>query len=440
MTPSSTKFRAFVIDDDAEIRASLCELLETVGWTVNRFALAREALKAIKADPPDALVLDVQMPGMSGLELLAELKTIAGPPVVLISAHGDIPMAVQAMQEGAYTFLEKPYDPRRLLSALTHAAEQHQLRQSAARLQGRLASLSGLDALLLGQTPLMDQLRKTIADIAQTDAAVLIKGETGVGKDLVARALHKASTRSDQPMVTLNCATLTPEKANALFFDARSDESLHQAHGGTVFLDEVAACPMDVQPMLLRLIEAGETGATGSIDVRFVSATNQDLEAALTKGDLRQDLYYRLNLIEVAVPPLRDRQEDITLLFEHFCNEYAAAHKAERPQLTQEDIAALLAFTWPGNVRQLRAVALRHVLQCQRNGPIPVSLSIDPTSDETAEPTRTLRQAVAAFEREMIGRALRETDGNMDDVAETLGIGRRTLNEKIVKLGLQNPI
>lgn len=433
------QFHAFVVDDDAEIRASLCELLETVGWRASRFSLAREALKSIKSDPPDALVLDVQMPGMSGLELLAELKAIDGPPVVLISAHGDIPMAVQAMQEGAYTFLEKPYDPRRLLSALTHAAEQRRLRQSAERLQGRLASLSGLDALILGQTEQMDHLRKTIVDVAQTDAPVLIRGETGVGKDLVATALHKASMRSEAPMITLNCATLTPERATALFFDTDADASIHKANGGTIFLDEVAACPMDVQPMLLRLIEAGDTGAADRLDIRFVSATNQDLEVALAQGQLRHDLYYRLNPIELSVPRLSDRKDDIILLFEHFCAEYAAAHNATRPHMTQDDVAAVLAFDWPGNVRQLRAVALRHVLQNIRNGPIPVSVSIDPKTEDTPETARTLRQAVAAFEREMIGRALRDTDGNMDDVAQTLGIGRRTLNEKIVKLGLQTP-
>ncbi|WP_420863398.1 sigma-54-dependent transcriptional regulator [Algirhabdus cladophorae] len=434
--PSPQDFHAFVIDDDAEIRASLCELLETVGWTVSRFALAREALKAIKSNPPDAMVLDVQMPGMSGLELLAELRAVEAPPVILISAHGDIPMAVQAMQEGAYTFLEKPYDPRRLLSALTHAAEQHRLRQSATRLQSRLASLSGLDALLLGQTQQIDMLRKTIADVAQTDVPVLIQGETGVGKDLVATALHRASTRSEVPMVTLNCATLTPDRANELFFDPSEGSLIHKAKGGTLFLDEVAACPVDVQPMLLRLIEAGDTGGHDPADVRFVSATNQNLDTALATGHMRQDLYYRLNLIEVNVPPLRDRKDDIILLFEHFCADYAAAHKAMRPHLTQDDIAALLAFEWPGNVRQLRGVALRHVLQGQRNGPLPVALSIDPSTDEAPQTPHTLRQAVAAFEREMIARALRDTDGNMDDVAQTLGIGRRTLNEKIVKLGL----
>ena len=435
MTPAS-KFHAFVIDDDAEIRASLCEFLETVGWAVSRFSLAREALKAIKSAPPDALILDVQMPGMSGLELLGELQAIDGPPVVLISAHGDIPMAVEAMQAGAYTFLEKPYDPRRLLSVLTHAAEQHRLRQSAERLQNRLAGLSGLDALLLGQTPQMDRLRKTIVDVAQTDASVLIQGETGVGKDLVARALHKASTRSDKPLMALNCATLTPERATALFFEDGPDTPIANTRGGTVFLDEIAACPKDVQPMLLRLLEAGDADPTRAPDLRFVSATNHDLRQALADGDLRQDLFYRLNLIEVTVPPLRDRKDDITLLFEHFCAEYAAAHKVDQPSLGQDDIAALLAEPWRGNVRQLRSVALRHILQNQRNGPVPVAQSIDPTLDDMAQTPRTLRRAVAASEVEMIARALQETDGGMDDVAQTLGIGRRTLNEKIVKLGL----
>ena len=422
-------FHAFVVDDDAEIRASLSELLKTVGWTVNRFSLAREALKAIKTSTPDALVLDVQMPGMSGLDLLKELQAIDGPPVVLISAHGDIPMAVEAIQAGAYTFLEKPYDPRRLLSALTHAAQQHRLRQSADRMQGRLASLSGLDALLLGRTPQMDQLRKTIVDVAQTDASVLIQGETGVGKDLVAHALHKASGRSDRPMVTLNCATLTA----TLLQENAPLSPLEQAKGGTIFLDEIAACPKDVQPMLLRLIDAGETDGS----IRFVSASNRDLSQAIAQNHLQQDLFYRLNLIELTVPPLRDRKDDITLLFEHFSAEYAAAHNANHAPLTQDDIAALLAHPWPGNVRQLRAVALRHILTSQRSGPMPVAQSIDPSSDDAVNTPRNLRQAVAAFEREMIARALRDTQGNMDDVAQTLGIGRRTLNEKIVKLGLQ---
>jgi len=232
--PSTLPFHAFVIDDDAEIRAALTELLETMGWTVSRFSLAREALKAVKSKTPDALVLDVQMPGMSGLEMLRELDQTNAPPVVLISAHGDIPMAVEAMQAGAYTFLEKPYDPRRLLAALTHAAEQHRLRQNTHRLQQRLASLTGLDAMVLGQSALTLNLRQNIIDVAQTDAAVLITGPTGAGKDLVARAIHQASQRSEQNFVTLNCATLTPERVDEMIFAPQNAEVLKKAAGGTL--------------------------------------------------------------------------------------------------------------------------------------------------------------------------------------------------------------
>ncbi|SLN10476.1 C4-dicarboxylate transport transcriptional regulatory protein DctD [Pseudoruegeria aquimaris] len=439
MTPQSLK--ALVVDDDRNMRESLVELLESAGWQAEGLASARQVGEALERLRPDAIVSDVRMPGMSGLELLESLSGTEAPPMILISAHGDIPMAVEAIQAGAYTFLEKPFDPRRLLTALSHAAEQHRLRLGTARLKARLARLSGLDRILLGRTPAMTALREMVQDLAETPTTVLLHGETGTGKDLVAHALHDLSPRSDAPFMALSCATLPAEHfESTLFGHGGQPGLLARAHGGTLFLDEIAACPPDVQSKLLRVIETREFHALDDptprrVDFRLLSATNEDLEAAVAAGRFRGDLLYRINTVVLSLPALRERADDIPLLFAHFTGLCAALYESAQPELTPSDIAALLAHDWPGNVRELRNVAERFVLARRR---AETSLSDVISAQGAPQPAapNTLREAVAAFEREMIAKALKAHGGRMDEVAEALGIGRRTLNEKIVKLGL----
>ncbi|WP_420010472.1 sigma-54-dependent transcriptional regulator [Tateyamaria sp.] len=305
--------RVLIIDDDRLMRNSLVDLIEASGWVAKALARATDASRWIAQFQPDVILSDVRMPEMSGLELLQSLQS--APPVVLISAHGDIPTAVAAMNHGAYSFVEKPYDPKRLLLILSHAADQHQMRQSNRRLKERLQQLSGLDRVLLGQTPDMHRLRDTIAMVAGGQASVLVQGETGTGKDLVARAVHDLSGRCDGPFIAVNAAQVGAENLPHV---ARS------ATSGTLFLDEICACPADLQPVLLRLIDAGDVleagqGAPERVDLRIVAATNEDPQAAVASGRLRQDLMFRLSGFSLALSPLRARPDDVTLLAMRFC-------------------------------------------------------------------------------------------------------------------------
>lgn len=423
-----TRFRVLIIDDDRMMRQSLVDLVEAAGWTAKALARATDAERWIAQFQPDVILSDLRMPDMSGLELLQSLDT--GPPVILISAHGDIPMAVEAMNHGAYSFVEKPYEPKRLLQILDHAADQHTMRKGNRRLRERLQQLSGLDRVLLGETPEMHRLREIIAAVADSEASVLIHGETGTGKDLVARALHDVSAHCDGPFVAVNAAQFGPDQLPLI---ART------AVGGTLFLDEICACPADVQPTLLRLIEAKEIlipgeGRPEKIDLRVLSATNEDVEAAVAEGRLRRDLLYRLDTFGVRLPPLRARLDDIALLMLRFLSEFASLYGTTVPELNDADVARLMVHDWPGNVRELRNVAERRILLARTGGGGMAEAMSGAGGDDSIRPG--LRDAVAAFERQMIGRAIQVHEGRMEDVADALGIGRRTLNEKIVKLGL----
>jgi len=435
-----SKLRAIVIDDDADMRASLQDLLHAAGWECTCLSRAQDLAMAEAKQAPHVVLSDVRMPGMAGTDLL-EGRGQDAAPIVLISAHGDIPMAVGAMQRGAYSFLEKPYEPRRLLNILTHAAEQFSLRRDATRLKARLANLSGLDRLLIGDSEATERLREDVLDLSQTTASVLILGETGTGKELVARALHDLSDRAGGPFVVVNCAAIATTRVDtALFGEAAGARGLIAgADGGTLFLDEIGACPVATQLKLLRAIETREVHPIGAdtpvtVNCRVLTATNDDLEQAVLDGRFREDLLYRLNTFVVSVPPLRGRFDDILLLFQHFLGEASRTMEAVPPDVTAEDLTALLAHEWPGNVRELRHVAERRVLAARRGrGSVAEAIRRDEVAEEVPD---TLREAVATFERQLIGKAIATHQGRMDAVAEALGIGRRTLNEKIVKLGL----
>lgn len=439
--PSGPIASILIVDDDRSMRESLMDLLEATGWRAEAVSRATHVETRLREFQPDVILSDVRMPGMSGLELLATLDPDLSPPLVLISAHGDIPMAVSAIQNGAYSFVEKPYEPRRLLTILRHAADQHRMKQTTDRLKARLLRLSGLDRLLLGQTPDILRLREDVLDLSETDAAVLIQGETGTGKELVARALHDLGPHAEGPFLALNCATLSPEtfEAEMLGRHEGHDGMLLAADGGTLFLDEICSCPMAVQAKLLRVIENKQIlplGASAPIPLQFriLSATNEDPQIAVQQGRFRQDLLFRVNTMVLPLPTLRQRRDDLTLLMTHFLDAFARVYETTAPALTPEDISALLAHDWPGNVRELRNVAERRVLAARRGaGSMVQALRTDVLTSDVPD---TLRAAVAAFERELIAKAIQAHQGRMDAVAEALGIGRRTLNEKIVKLGL----
>ena len=430
-----------IVDDDKAMRESLIELLEAAGWQAHALSRATAVADQLAQSVPDVILSDVRMPGMSGLELLESLDLGFAPPLVLISAHGDIPMAVQAIQSGAYSFVEKPYEPRRLLTVLRNAAERHRMTQTNARLKDRVYQLSGLDRLLVGQTAEIVALRKDILDVADAHVPVMILGETGTGKELVARALHDLGGRPGGPFFALNCAALAADTFEAEMFGVADGQKgrLVAASGGTLFLDEIAACPPAVQAKLLRVIEDQEVLPVGAataipVDIRIVSATTEDVQAAMDAGKLRQDLVFRLNTVVLTLPPLRQRRDDLTLLTTHFLREFGEVYAVAPPAIDQDDLAALLAHDWPGNVRELRNVAERRVLSARRGGgSMARAISVEQGFDDVPD---TLRGAVATFERELISKAITTHEGRMDAAAEALGIGRRTLNEKIVKLGL----
>ena len=434
-------FSALVIDDDQSMRDSLAQLLRQMDWTVRIEPSAEQGLARLASEAPDVILCDIRMPGMSGLELLHAATGPHAPPVVLISAHGDIPMAVEAMREGAYSFIEKPFDPSRLLAAMRNAAMRHRLNKDAARLKDRLARLSGLDRILLGETEAIGALREEVIDLASIDATVLIQGDTGTGKELVARALHDLGARAAGPFIPLSCASVPVSAFEEALFGVEESApgAMIQADGGTLFLDEVAGLAPEAQAKLSRAIETKEAtplgaGAPIRVDIRIVSASNEPLAAAVAENRFRSDLYYRLGAVILALPALRERRSDIPLLFQRFSTDFARLYEIDAPALDAEDLAALMSHDWPGNVRELRNVAERRVLAARRGrGSVPEAIG---DAGEIGDVPETLREAVAAFERQLIGRALRAHGGRMEAVAEALGIGRRTLNEKIVKLGL----
>jgi DNA-binding NtrC family response regulator len=437
----STNYRAIIIDDDKEMRQSLVHLMNAAGWEVEALSEATAIDDKVAAFLPDVILCDVRMPKSSGLDLLNVKSSVAQLPIVLISAHGDIPTAVQAMRDGAYSFLEKPFDPQRLLTILRNAAEKHRLSNDAERLRKQLATLSGLDRVLLGKSELLQSVRESVLDFSSAHAAALILGETGTGKELVARALHNLSDRANGPFLAINCANIAADGfEQRVFGEAGHSQGLfRQAEGGTLFLDEIGTCSLDVQAKLLRAIELREILPVGAdkpitVDVRIVSASNEPLDHAIENGGFRADLYFRLNNVVIDLPTLRSRLDDIPLLFEHFLQNYSELYETEVPGVTAEDTAILIAHDWPGNVRELRNVAERLVLASRRGaGTVNQALRVQNDMGDVPE---TLREAVAAFERTLIAKAIRTHKGKMDAVAEALGIGRRTLNEKIVKLNL----
>lgn len=436
------QFHVLIIDDEAELRHSLNYLFSSQGWKVSELTSAEGADKKLSIIAPDLVICDVRMPGMSGIEFYASLdqhKLI--PPFIFLSAHADVSMAVEAMRLGAYTFYEKPFDPKLLLRASNNAAKQHQLQVENNQLQAQVASLSGLDAMLIGSNEKLIKVKQQINQLAAINSPILILGETGTGKQLAATALHKLSSRASKPFITINCANLTESQfAQALFGSSNNPGYVEQAQGGTIFLDELTALSNDQQLQLLRVIETREYQHTDSIDLkqadlRIIAAINGDLQELETQGALRKDLIYRIATLTINMPPLHGAGEDIVLLFKHYLHHYCQANNLTIPDLSAGDLTCLLTHHWPGNVRELIHLAERFAIH---NMLQPCSIEEALSGQHHTTPGNTsLRSAVANFERAIIRNAMIEHQGRMDDVAEELGIGRRTLNEKMVKLNLE---
>ncbi|WP_425417571.1 sigma-54-dependent transcriptional regulator [Oricola indica] len=437
--------RILFVDDEAEVRRSATEWLTLSGFSVETAADVAEARAKLSRDGADIVVTDIRMPGEDGISLLHHVtESHAGIPVILLTGHGDVSMAVSAMRDGAYDFLEKPYDADHLVAVLRNAGEKSRLSRELARLRAQLAGASGLDNRMIGESDAMRRMKDRLMQLAGHGIDVLIHGETGTGKEVAAHLLHDLGPRAAKPFVAINCAAIPESIFESELFghakgaftgaDSAREGRLVYANGGTVFLDEIESMPLGLQTRLLRVIQEREVEVLGHnaprpLDVRFVAATKSDLKALGEKGEFRSDLYYRLAASELSLPPLRDRGDDVIALFGHFTAEEAARSGLSPRPLPDAVLSALLAHDWPGNVRELKSLATRFSLG--------LSDGIPGRTEVPEGGAPGLAETMARIESGIIRRALREAGGNQAEAARRLQIPRRTLGEKIDRLGIR---
>ena len=435
-----------LVDDERAMRDSIRQWLELADRGVDAFADAREALERVGADGAafdGVVVTDLKMAGLDGMAVLEAVRTIdEAIPVILITGHGDVTNAVRAMRRGAHDFIEKPFSPERLLSTIERALGTRALVLQNRALRARVDAGPALEDRLLGECEAMRAVRREILNLAPVDVDVLVVGETGTGKELIARALHDHGPRAGHPFRAVDCSAIPDARAEAELFGEGAGESgaprpgpFELASGGTLLLDEVLNMPVTQQAKLLRLLESREVRRVGAsearaFDVRLVAAAGDALDAALEAGELRRDLYFRLARVEIRVPPLRERDDDAALLFEHFTRLAAARFERPLPKIGGADVAALRSHAWPGNVRELRNVAERFVLY----GDAGVPALLDAPAPEPSR--RPLVEQVQAFERAMIEHALERARGALSRVGEELGLPRRTLNDKLQRYAI----
>ena len=429
-----------VVDDEASIRTAVEQWLSLSGFEVQLFSRAEECLAQLPRDFAGVILSDVRMPGLSGLELLAEVqRRDADLPVILLTGHGDVPMAVEAMRDGAYDFLEKPFSPDALLNSLRRALDKRGLVLENRRLHQQAGQRAQLESSLLGMSRALQNLRRQVLDLAALPVNVLIRGETGSGKELVARCLHDFGPRAKKPFVALNCAAIPDQLFEAELFGHESGAftgaqgkrigKLEYAHGGTLFLDEIESMPLAQQVKLLRVLQEQKLERLGSnqsipVDLRIIAATKPDLLEEARAGRFREDLAYRLNVAQLRLPPLRERREDIPLLYEHFAQSAAERLGRRVEPLSGAQLGRLLSHDWPGNVRELANVAERQVLGLGEPEP------------DTAETGQSLAAQQEAFEAQCLKAALTRHKGDIKAVLAELQLPRRTFNEKMQRHGL----
>ncbi len=438
-----------VVDDELSIRESLSGWLKRGGYQVDTAADGLTALAKTQENHYDIMLIDVKMPEMDGLTLLKKLKeTEADTAILMMTAYGAIQDAVEAMKLGAYDYLLKPFELEELNFTLEKLIQMQNLAMENLILKERLATITRFENLV-GQSPVMVKLFETIVDVAQTDATILITGETGTGKELVARAIHAQSPRCYAPFIAINCGAFTEQLLESELFghekgaftDAKYTKKgrLEMANAGTLFLDEVGDISMKMQIDLLRVLETHEfsrVGGTSTLhsDFRIIAATNQDLQEAIRRKTFRQDLFYRLNVIHLQVPPLRERPEDVPLLAQHFLRRYATETKKKIDSIHPKALEAMQRYSWPGNVRELENAIERAVVVGKGR-----QIGLSDLPFVTARGAAELGElSLEEMERQHIARLLATKGGNLSNVARVLRINRSTLYEKIKKYGL-NP-
>ncbi|KQR83935.1 nitrogen assimilation response regulator NtrX [Sphingomonas sp. Leaf343] len=445
-----------VVDDETDIRELVAGVLEDEGYETRGAAHSDAALEAIAERRPSLVLLDVWLQGsrLDGLELLDEIKRRdASIPVLVISGHGSIDTAVAAIRKGAVDFIEKPFEAERLLLMVARATETERLRREVASLR----AYAGRDTDLTGNSASINGVRATLKRVAATGSRVLIVGPAGVGKEVAARLLHGWSQRTAAPFVIVSAANMTPERVEEELFGVEEGGDLvrpgllEQAHGGTLFLDEIADMPVATQARILRVLtDQSFTRVGGSrvvkVDVRVVSATSRNLTGEIAEGRFREDLYYRLNVVPVILPPLADRREDIPPLVQHFIAHYASERRVPTPEIAPDAMVALQSYEWPGNVRQLRNVVERTVIMApgDRIGRIDLDLlpaevlgqGVAGGSGTTAIMGAPLREARESFEREYLRVQIRRFSGNISRTASFIGMERSALHRKLKLLGI----
>jgi DNA-binding NtrC family response regulator len=458
-----------IVDDEEAARYGMRRALTTFGYNITEAGSAEAARALLKQHEPDLLLLDVNLPGMSGLDFLRELKTSNGngPLVIIVTAHGSERMAVEAVKAGAYDYLSKPFELDDLRLVVKNAAETVQLRRENYSLRRRIEVERSQRGALIGNSEAMQKVRAMIDKVSETDATVLVRGESGTGKELVARELHERnSARRNASFVAVNCAALPSELIESELFGhekgaftgaaARREGKFEQADGGTLFLDEIGDMSSNVQAKLLRALEERRIERLGSndsipVDVRIVSATHRPLEQEITNGNFRADLFYRLRVVTVEIAPLRERREDIPLLADTFLR--VASERYELPQraLSQSALRRLVEYNWPGNVRELKNAIDRAAIMAEGDevtakdlpDEITAGMSKSNIVEGEAETnglmtpfTADFREDRREFERRYITRCLEHTQGNVTRAAEILDMHRQSLQHKLRQLGL----
>jgi DNA-binding NtrC family response regulator len=447
------KKRILVVEDEDKLRRVLELQLVSAGFDVDKAASAEEGIKV--ADRADLVLTDLKLPNMDGLQLLALIRRQnAQVPVIMMTAFGSIETAVESMKAGATDFLLKPFSLDHLMQVVAKALEVRALRDENRQLKAELGRRYEFDNII-GRSPAMQEIFDTIERVAPTRATVLLAGESGVGKDLIARAIHFHSPRRDRPLVKINCTALPENLMESELFgyekgaftgaNTSKPGKFEQADTGTVFLDEIGDVPGAIQVKLLRVLQEREFERLGSnvvrhIDVRVIAATNQDLRAALEQGTFREDLYYRLNVVPINIPPLRERKQDIPFLATHFVKKLAPDTGGRVESITDAAIEKLLAYHWPGNVRELENVIERSLVMCAGTqlDAADIKLESAPRPRPSSE-AHFLPEGLSLdqYEQEIIREALRRADGNKSQAARMLGLTRNALRYRLTQMGLE---